>query len=41
MKPPMILIADDDPKIVELVELYLTREGFEVLVANDGDTALD
>ena len=41
MRPPTILIADDDPKIVELVGVYLTKEGFGVLVAEDGDTALD
>jgi two-component system response regulator ResD len=36
-----ILIADDDPRVVELVQAYLEKEGFAVLVATDGDEALD
>jgi len=35
-----ILIVDDDPNIVELVKLYLEREGYRVLVAYDGLEAL-
>lgn len=35
-----ILIIDDEPTIVEVVELYLRREGFEVLTAADGPTGL-
>ncbi len=38
--PATILIVDDDPKIVEVIRLYLQREGFQVLVAYDGLTAL-
>lgn len=36
-----ILVVDDDEKIVELIELYLTNNNFEVLKANDGIEALE
>lgn len=35
-----ILVVDDEPSIVEVVSLYLRRDGFKVLAAADGDTAL-
>lgn len=35
-----ILVVDDEIKIVELVKTYLEREGFAVLTAYDGKTAL-
>lgn len=35
-----ILVVDDDPKIVSLVRTYLEREGFRVVVAGDGPSAL-
>lgn len=35
-----ILVVDDEPKIVEVVEAYLKREGFDVLTAEDGEKAL-
>lgn len=35
-----ILIAEDDADIVELLRLYLTNEGFEVLSAPNGEDAL-
>ncbi|MCL4369360.1 MAG: response regulator transcription factor [Chloroflexi bacterium] len=35
-----ILVIEDEPKIVDVVDLYLEREGFEVLVASDGRTGL-
>jgi DNA-binding response OmpR family regulator len=35
-----ILVVDDDPKIVALIRTYLEREGFEVVTAGDGMTAL-
>jgi two-component system response regulator ResD len=35
-----ILIADDEPSICEVVELYLKKEGFTVFTAADGETAL-
>ncbi|TYP56757.1 response regulator transcription factor [Thermosediminibacter litoriperuensis] len=36
-----ILIVDDEKKIVELVRLYLEKEGFKVDEAHDGRQALD
>ena len=35
-----ILVVDDEPKIVEVVEAYLKKEGFQVLTAVDGEKAL-
>jgi DNA-binding response OmpR family regulator len=35
-----ILVVEDDPKTAALVALYLEREGFVPLVANDGAQAL-
>jgi DNA-binding response OmpR family regulator len=37
----VVLIADDDVDIVRFVALNLRLEGFEVVVANDGQDALD
>jgi len=38
-KPP-ILVVDDDAKIVRLVRTYLEREGYRVVEAADGKSAL-
>ena len=38
--PAPILVVDDDPKIVRLVRMYLEREGFRVVEAADGRSAL-
>ncbi len=35
-----ILVVEDDAKIVNLLRLYLEREGFGVLTAHDGQSAL-
>jgi DNA-binding response OmpR family regulator len=35
-----ILIADDEPHIREVVRAYLEREGYDVIEAADGETAL-
>ncbi|PPD57818.1 response regulator transcription factor [Dehalogenimonas etheniformans] len=35
-----ILVVDDEQKIVDIVRAYLEREGFRVLTAYDGETAL-
>ena len=35
-----ILLVDDDPIIRQLVNLYLQKEGFEVMMADRGDEAL-
>lgn len=36
-----ILVVDDEKKVVELVTLYLKREGYQVLAAYDGPQALE
>ncbi len=36
-----ILLVDDDPNIRRLVELYLKKEGFEVICAARGDEAVN
>ncbi|MEF9852802.1 MAG: response regulator transcription factor [Hydrogenoanaerobacterium sp.] len=35
-----ILVADDDKNICELLRLYLEKEGYIVVLANDGEEAL-
>ena len=35
-----ILIADDDKNICELLRLYLAKEGYETVIANDGEAAV-
>ena len=36
-----VLVVDDEVRLVELVAGYLRKEGFEVITAFDGSTALD
>jgi DNA-binding response OmpR family regulator len=36
-----ILIADDEPNIVTALEFLLQRNGYEVLIARNGDAALE
>lgn len=38
---PTILVVDDEPKIVDIVRAYLIREGYHVVVADDGAAALE
>lgn len=40
MANELILIVDDEPTIVEVVALYLGREGYRTVIAGDGPTAL-
>jgi DNA-binding response OmpR family regulator len=40
MSGETILVVDDEPTIVEVVGLYLQREGFRVVTAADGAAAL-
>jgi len=35
-----VIIIEDDPHIADLVDLYLRRDGFRVLIARDGDEGL-
>ena len=39
-KGKKILIADDEPDILEIIQYNLAKEGFKVLSAKDGDEAL-
>ncbi len=41
MRESKILIVDDDSNICEILKLYLTKERFEVKVANNGQEAQD
>ena len=36
-----VVVVEDDPHIADLVDLYLRREGFRVLLATDGDRGLE
>src|ERR1051326_5884308 len=36
----LVLVVDDDPDIVRFVQMNLEDEGFDVIEAYDGDTAL-
>ena len=36
-----VLLAEDEPNIVESISFLLKREGFEVMVTGDGRTALE
>lgn len=38
---PVVLIADDDPDILELVSLTLERDGYDVAQARSGEEALE
>ncbi len=40
MSGELILLVDDEPHIVELAQLYLEREGYRVVSAGDGLTAV-
>lgn len=35
-----VLIVDDDTNICELLRLYLEKDGFETVIANDGESAI-
>lgn len=41
MSEPTILVVDDEPSIGEVVSIYLQRAGYRVVVARDGQAALD
>jgi two-component system response regulator ResD len=41
MNEATILVVDDEPSIREVVSLYLRRAGYKVVVAEDGQAALD
>lgn len=35
-----ILVVDDEQEIVQLIQLYLAREGYKVISANNGQDVL-
>jgi two-component system response regulator ResD len=41
MSEAMILVVDDEPSISEVLSIYLERAGYRVMVAQDGQAALD
>ncbi|WP_333706181.1 response regulator transcription factor [Ottowia beijingensis] len=41
MTPKKLLVADDEPNIVISLEYLMKREGYDVLVATDGNQALE
>ena len=41
MNEPTILVVDDEPSISEVVSIYLRRAGYNVVVAHDGQEALE
>ncbi len=38
--PPLILVVDDEPKVVRLTRDYLEKNGYRVVTAADGQSAL-
>jgi two-component system, OmpR family, alkaline phosphatase synthesis response regulator PhoP len=40
-KAKKVLIADDEPDIVEILKYNLEKEGYQVITAKDGDEAID
>jgi DNA-binding response OmpR family regulator len=36
-----VIVVEDDPNIADLVDLYLRREGYRVLLAGDGERGLE
>ena len=41
IRPRKVLIADDEPDIIEILKYNLERENYQVITAKDGDEALD
>jgi DNA-binding response OmpR family regulator len=41
MSRKTIMIVDDEPKVADLIRAYLEKDGYEVILAADGKTALD
>ncbi|MCS7459526.1 response regulator transcription factor [Paenibacillus doosanensis] len=41
MSAEKILIVDDEPEIIELIRLYLAKEGYEIISTDNGPSALD
>ena len=41
MRHNKILVVDDEIKVCELVRMYLEKDGYEVVIATDGNSALE
>lgn len=41
MSGELILLVDDEPNIIELAQMYLERDGYQVISAPDGGKALE
>ena len=41
MNAKRILIADDEPHVLRVIELFLRREGYEIEAVRDGQQALE
>ena len=41
MEKPVIVVADDDRDICELIKMQLTRHGFQVFIADNGQSAIE
>ena len=41
MPPPTVLVVEDDPVILRLLEVNFELEGFDVLLAHDGAEGID
>jgi class 3 adenylate cyclase/CheY-like chemotaxis protein len=39
-EPPRLLVVDDNPANLEIIEARLARQGYEIVTAKDGDEAL-
>ena len=37
---PCVLVVDDDPRLLQIIEMYLRLEGYEVTTAENGEDAL-
>lgn len=38
---PCVLVADDDPRLLQIIEMYLRLEGYDVVTAENGEAALE
>jgi len=41
MTGELLLLVDDEPNIIELAQLYLEREGYQIITAADGNAAFE
>lgn len=38
---PCVLVVDDDPRLLQIIEMYLRLEGYAVITAENGEAALE